>query len=62
MYVKLQKLQSQQEWVSCRVSKISDHIVDGCSDGQESVIKDCAALYAGTGNVMMVMLMALRMI
>lgn len=48
----------EQAWVSARVSQISDCIVEGCSGGQESVIKDCATLYAGTGNVMMVMLMA----
>lgn len=48
----------EQAWVSARVSQISDAIVNGCDEGKESVVKDCATLYAGTGNVMMVMMMA----
>jgi hypothetical protein len=48
----------QQAWVSDRVSRVSELLLERCNSCQESVIRDCASLFAGTSNVMMVMMMA----
>lgn len=44
--------------VSAIVGEIADKIASSCAEGQESVIKDCASLFAGTGNPGMVMMIA----
>jgi len=48
----------ERDWVADRTEVICDAIDAGCRDGMETVIRDCASLFAGTGNVMMVMMMA----
>jgi hypothetical protein len=55
---RLRDVGMKQEDVANLVEKICDRVIEGCNDGRESVIKDCASLFAGTGNVLLVMMMA----
>lgn len=48
----------KQDEVAALSDEIVKRIVEQCSDRQENVIRDCASLFAGTGNAGMVMMMA----
>jgi hypothetical protein len=48
----------KQEDVSEMATELASRIVDECAAARESVIKDCASLFAGTGNLGMVVMMA----
>lgn len=47
-----------QERVSALTDSICERIISSCKNGKESVVRDCATVFAGTGNIMMVMMLA----
>jgi hypothetical protein len=48
---------SQAE-VAGMADSICDKVLDECVAGRESVIRDCASIFAGTGNTLLVMMIA----
>lgn len=47
-----------QERVGALTDAICERIVRSCREGKDSVVRDCAQVFAGTGNIMMVMMLA----
>jgi hypothetical protein len=47
----------EQTEVAALTSEICDKIIAACNENKSEVVKDCASLFAGTGNTALVMMM-----